>query len=532
MDPISVSPEKPAIVEQQQTSDNPAAPSFSDVLSGQPSTPLPDSVTNPNPQSPTLAAPPKPGLWRQVVTGALSGLAGSAGSKSFGGGLAAGAAGELDQQRYERAKQIADANTQSEIRFRDFQAANLAVEAHINDAKLAALPQQLQDQHTAANLELMQQLGTMGLRPVGVVPNTHENVIAGMQQISQSHNGVPSLLTVNLGDKVVAYDLNQLAEGNNDSTLALINKYGPILGRPEITASQWATMPTKDRVDLIHSSVDSLNIVPDPKNVVGQVATAQNRLATYQALPEGKQDPTITKRLQQNVTMLQSAQKQFDAHEVNQKAAVAGAEERAKTAAQTAGVPEVLQKDALGFQPKLPVGGVKEYAKARASFKKNADDLAGTEQTFQQFGQILDDANSGKDLTGAESVVALFNAIGISAEPLKGKGFRINQSTVEEHANARGLGESLYQKLLRLKTGDVVTAQQVKDYATIADQARTNKYVSLVNEAHNAGLNADFLLPNGNGRKLDSGTAKIFLTLGGGNKDVARSAAAKKGWSL
>jgi hypothetical protein len=187
--------------------------------------------------------------------------------------------------------------------------------------------------------------------------------------------------------------------------------------------------------------------------------------------------------------------------------------------------------DALGFAPNVP-GGLKEYNSRQKTFKKNADDLQKTEGTYQQFNSILDDVKAGKDLTGAQSVVALFNAIGISATPLAGKGFRINNNTIQEHAEARGLGQSLYQKLLGLKDGDVITPQQIKDYANIATQARQDQYINLVNQVHNQGLNANFVLPTGNGQKIDPSTAKIFLQLTGGNMEKARKAAQAKGWGL
>lgn len=53
---------------------------------------------------PVPAAPAKPSLWRGVLTGALAGLANSGGAKSFGGGLGAGAAGELNAQAETRAQ--------------------------------------------------------------------------------------------------------------------------------------------------------------------------------------------------------------------------------------------------------------------------------------------------------------------------------------------------------------------------------------------------------------------------------------------
>jgi hypothetical protein len=178
------------------------------------------------------------------------------------------------------------------------------------------------------------------------------------------------------------------------------------------------------------------------------------------------------------------------------------------------------------------VTGAKGYEKIAASFKKQSDDLAQTEQTYQQFGDIIKDIDAGKDMTGAQSVVGLFNAIGISAEPLKGKGFRINNLTVAEHAGARGIKQGIEQKFGKLKTGEIITPGQLKDYASIAEQVRANKYTALVNEAHNVGLNADPFLPTGNGQHIDVPTARIFLKLSGGDKDKAKTAAQKKGWKF
>jgi hypothetical protein len=48
------------------------------------------------------AAPEKPSLWRNLLAGALSGMASSAGGKNFGEGLALGAKGELARERQEK----------------------------------------------------------------------------------------------------------------------------------------------------------------------------------------------------------------------------------------------------------------------------------------------------------------------------------------------------------------------------------------------------------------------------------------------
>src|SRR4051812_12384369 len=49
--------------------------------------------------APAPAAPEKPSLWRNLLAGALSGMASSAGGKNLGEGLALGAKGELSRER-------------------------------------------------------------------------------------------------------------------------------------------------------------------------------------------------------------------------------------------------------------------------------------------------------------------------------------------------------------------------------------------------------------------------------------------------
>jgi hypothetical protein len=229
----------------------------------------------------------------------------------------------------------------------------------------------------------------------------------------------------------------------------------------------------------------------------------------------------------------------YRTYQTNLAADKAGADAKEKATAGTSDFAPFKTPDALGFQPKPETFGgnekdaIKQYNKVHDAFKKQADDLVKMEGTYNQFNDILKDVNSGKDLTGAQSVVALFNAIGISAEPLAGKGFRITGQTIEEHRDALSMPDNLVKKAeATFKNGEVVTPQQIRDYANIALQTRQNKYVGLANQAHNSGVSADSVLPTGNGEKIDPATVGIFLKLAGGNKDKARAAATAKGWSF
>jgi hypothetical protein len=215
--------------------------------------------------------------------------------------------------------------------------------------------------------------------------------------------------------------------------------------------------------------------------------------------------------------------------DVAAKAAVARAGAEAREAAKPkVSADSLTQPDAFGNVPTLT--DPKEANKRFGAFKKNLDSLSQTEQTYNQFQSIANDVKAGK-LTGAESVVALLSAVGISAAPLKGNGFRVSKDILNEHKDARGWEQSMQQKFLGAKDGDVITPKQILDYSNIAANARTSQYVNLANQMRNAGISADSALPTGNGQKIDPNTAQIFLQLAGGDKNKARQAASAKGWA-
>jgi hypothetical protein len=217
------------------------------------------------------------------------------------------------------------------------------------------------------------------------------------------------------------------------------------------------------------------------------------------------------------------------AKDTAQKEAVARAGAEARESAKPQPAPAPNTPDALGFTP--TVTDAKEASKRFASFKKNLDSVSQTDQTYKQFQDGLDAIKRG-DWNGAQSVVDLFSAIGLSAAPLAGKGFRVNQNVIHEHTAARGLLGDIQARLQGLQTGAIITPQQLQQYADIAAKARLNQYVSLANSFHNAGLPADAALPTGNGQRIDLPTAQIFLSLTGGDQNKAKQAAAAKGWTF
>jgi hypothetical protein len=186
--------------------------------------------------------------------------------------------------------------------------------------------------------------------------------------------------------------------------------------------------------------------------------------------------------------------------------------------------------DVFGNVSTLPE---KEFNKRYDSFNKSKQyqTLGVLQGSYDQFQQSVRDIDSGKPLSGAQSVVQLFNAIGISATPLAGKGFRINENTVKEHVEARGLDQSALQKLEKLETGAVITEKQLKDYAGIAAQVYKNSFINAAKEQKRQ-LGYIDVLPLGNNEPVDAMTASLYLQTAGGDRVKAESALKKSGWLI
>lgn len=301
---------------------------------------------------------------------------------------------------------------------------------------------------------------------------------------------------------------------------AIMDAYGELLkagGNPtdlEPHIRQLVTNPSDDAISTYETSIKGGQWAADQQlkelELASKPTAAQAQARTTAELTSAQN--AATKSVVELTALPQQLQ---DAHKKN-VAEVAQA--TAATALQTEQLHQLRQSesyirnpDPTGFTTPLPVG---EYNKRYDSFT-NGDvykQVKSVQGSYQQFGTILNDLDSNKPLTGAASVVALFDAVGISATPLAGKGFRINSNVIGEHVGARGLDQSVLQKVLSLKQGDIITPGQVRDYANIAANVYKQTYINAADEAHREGLPADFL-PRGGGKMIDSTTAKIYANV-------------------
>jgi hypothetical protein len=515
-----------------QQAPQPAPAQDQGPVSAPPQQARPVNIDNPTPQAPTQG----PGsMWKNVLLGALSGVAGAKGATSFGGGVAGGAAGYISEQQRQTQnaqqqqlidqRQQATNNQAAEIKFTSQESAARVANMVANSRRVEQLNTDHQTQLDAVNQGTLDTYSKLKVAPVLVVQDNNENATAALNQAGKMYNGqIPPLSAVTVNGTHYIFDASKISEANGEAARALVNQsiFETTGQKGQLNATQWMAMSPQVRAARVDQALQQQTMNPNadlnPKAIDAAISRVSNEIGLfkYNSQPNDPEAQRVLAQKQQELKLYQSYKKSLE----DDADATAGRQADVKVA----GIVAKQNAAAAG-------AGDKAQGKVVAQFKKNLDSLNQTEQSYNQFADVLKDIDAGKDITGAQSVTSLFNAIGLSATPLKGMGFRINASTVQEHANARSLGEGLYQKLLSLKSGDIITPQQIKDYASIATQARANAYISNYNEAANAGAtDPSFVLPRGNGAHIDPNTASIFLKLTNNDPNAAAALAGKKGW--
>jgi len=198
-------------------------------------------------------AKPAPGeLWKNTLTGALYGLAGSAGATSFGGGLAAGAGGFIQGKQQE----LTNAQRAQQLRFESAAAADSHTQA-FNEARAADDAHenhQIARQQYADNVKAYAKV--FGDNPDLEVrgqsdAETHAAAVGGLHTLAGQKDGIiPAVSTVSsplagerdthvttVWAKPTAKDLTQNPIGN----LQLVNEYRKLHNMQPLSRSAWST---------------------------------------------------------------------------------------------------------------------------------------------------------------------------------------------------------------------------------------------------------------------------------------------------
>src|SRR5437016_6371900 len=513
MDTTAVTPDVP-LMDVATPSSTATIPSVApEPTAAQATPPVSDNQAQPAPA-------PRGSMLKGILAGALSGMAGSAGQRTFGGGLAAGAAGAMQEQWRQKEFTEQQKSNASRIRFQDASAAQLTAHAAYMEQQRQYLPQEMADKHAAADMETLKSLIALGA-PIVAAENSHEGAITGLQQAAANNKEVPgtvpALLHFNLGDRVVGVPMSFFAKSADARYAALgkINYMRSMEGGSPLTIADLNGMGKEAFEQLVNEGYTFDTPHYDPK--APNIHRYQNILESAKLRGDGDSVRWAQTRINNltrektafDSTIRNAAMNPLQESEAQQHRAEA-AKARSEAAFSTADKTDAFGDNYAGGL------GKKEFLKRYDTFTKdNVSSLRRLEKTNDEFQSIL----SSKTMTGAQKVTALLSAVGISGDPLQGKGFRINNDIISEHAAARPIIEDAVQKANRLiGTGGPITESQVRDYASIASAVRHDAYLSAAGEARRQGIPVDFM-PRGNNRPMDADTAKLFLA-SAGSKDA------------
>lgn len=375
---------------------------------------------------PAVAGPPanQHSTLNTVLKAVAIGLAGSAagmGEKHSGEAAAAGvrtgiglvqqgkenarADQTLSNQTAETANRTAD--TQSRIKFQSAQAAEAVARAAMYDKQLHQMDQEFQDRHNASTAGFMKEMQDMGLTPTIVTDNHGTGANAALQQLTDSHGGVPHMFVLNLGDKLVGYDLGQMA-GNN-AVREQVNKIAEIqgLGQDAYTSGRWGMIGKESREQLTAKTLSFFMPMPTKDNADSLLQQYKNYQQTYAQNPNA--DPALKKKLDDTVSMLQGSRDTFIKQKGTEAASVAAAEMPVKVA--TAKGEEKARLDTQlesanteGQGARLVEGDMDPSQMSKRSNIYNATLDAADRYSMQKFGKHFDLARAQQDYKFAADV--------------------------------------------------------------------------------------------------------------------------------
>lgn len=255
--------------------------------------------------------PQKPSLWKSILSGALLGLVGGAGQKTFAGGVGAGGRYVAEQGQQQVENQQRQQQLDQNQTFRDAQAANYAAEATYRQHALDNSSAQLRASIEAKDEDQVKYLMGLGLKPIAVMENDPKSAMAALQQAKDaSPDGkVPPVVTFHYGGKIVAFDLSQM--GANSGVLDAVNKASVLVGRPQIDAATWNNpklFPPASKNKMIADSFALFNPVAAGGNkTYGQIEYYKNLINKAQAMPDTPEKAGTVASLKQALMSLQTA---------------------------------------------------------------------------------------------------------------------------------------------------------------------------------------------------------------------------------
>lgn len=295
-----------------------------------------------------------PSVWKEVAMGALFGLAGSAGAKHFGAGLAGGARGALIEEPQVQEQRAA---AEQQLRFESGKAADdhIVALAQARAADAATEAHKLQLDTYKANIDAFNT--AMGIKPTLTLSaeneqDMHAQAVGGLSTLAQRNGGlIPGLTTVNspisardpketidVYAKPTAEQLQDNPSGyqNLVNIASIINTGSPIsaeqwrtgnftmkTGSPETSGMSMLSQQREGQAQMVLAAQQRLYGVPEVSASAAQNAATSARLKQQLDTYANRRDAQ-----QSVVQLLQQQLKTFDsaAKDASDKASAAAAQ--------------------------------------------------------------------------------------------------------------------------------------------------------------------------------------------------------------
>ena len=427
------------------------APDVSGPLSGTPAQ-TPNLMPQPVPGQgvTTTPGPAKPGLWAAVLQGALTGLAGSAGQKHFGGGLGAGA------ENVERQEQLQKENAiqQQQMQFESVKAADAHIAALNEHRRADQLDQEGKLDYAAKSADYQAFLQDhFGIAPNLSFNDSHADATAGLTTLANQNGGkIPPVATIQQpapdGEhgKVAAYSPSQQQfQSNMSGYRNLIDTGRAVQGLPPVDDATFNSLGFKGARDAANSALEALKPTPafsldksSSSYLPVVLAQKQQQLAQYQAHKDvnGKPDadPAVVSQLEHGVDYLQKSWDSGNKLEAKQAADVTTAQEAAK---------KPFVEAEHQFQSTLQTQG-KELDRVNAD--ATARNLKADELTLTEKNTYATDIGKINDLkttlaqaqTGNQAALPDFQVRFAENEIVQGGVKRMNQAELDKLTSSLG----------------------------------------------------------------------------------------------
>jgi hypothetical protein len=261
----------------------------------------------------------KPSFWKTLLMGAMSGLAGSAGAKSFGAGAAGGAAGQFAEQQRQIENARENARTQSDIRFRDTQSALATANLTRQSQEMTQASGEFQmrrDEFARQQVEFNEKHFGISYKPV---PNTSE---AAKQYLEQASANDPNGATVPSGvimSPSTIYVPTTDSENGPLKEFNYLQKMAPLFGLPTPSRNDYMSADPRQRrlmLEPVQNLVSGHGRNGEPlsaQELNSAVAYLDASLKKYKAGPNA--DPDVASQGDNTLALLKSQKEAQDAAE-------------------------------------------------------------------------------------------------------------------------------------------------------------------------------------------------------------------------